>query len=607
MRQMATSPRHYQNSERKNAKTQDVFKQKKNMVLEKEISEERKKKLKNWITFYRRNLWFFCEHYMGVTLYPYQRYWINLISLSTTFLGIASRASAKSFIIAVYSIAKCILWPGTSIVLASSTKYQAGLIISEYCTMLRDNHPNIAREISSIVTNANKWRVDFFNNSNIRVVVSGDKGRGNRASVLVLEERRLIPTQTIDSILRPFLVSRKPGYVKNPKYAHLIEEPQEITITSAYYKSHEWFAETRKGLIDITNGDLSTRAIFLNYLISVKHGIKTKKQMEKEKAQSDPMTFLMEYGNIPFSSSSSAFLKLNQFNRSIHRAFYPQKEGEYNPKKNPLDIPKTNGELRICSVDVSMRKGAKNDNTIIDCARLFATKKGYASEHCYMESHNGQNTLNQALRIKQIFHDFGASVLIIDVANAGISVVDALSAVTKDDSRGIEYPAMTVMRHSAIDDKTYEDISERTLGKNADPVIFPISGTAVLNSMVAVSFRDRLRKKLISFLTDEGTAEDYWIKTNNKEILDPDDFDARAFILNPYLQASLCINECISLEMTVQNGGLIKLQEPSGCRKDRWSSTAYSEYYISLLDKDLLKETDGGSDWDSISELTFIM
>jgi hypothetical protein len=602
---MATSPRPYQNDDKKNSGTKDLFKQKKDMVLEKEISEEKKKKLKNWITFYRRNLWYFCEHYMGVTLYPYQRYWINLLSVSTTFLGIASRASAKSFIIAVYSIARCILWPGTSVVLASSTKYQAGLIISEYCATLRDNHPNIAREISGLVTNANKWRVDFHNGSNIRVVVSGDKGRGNRASLVVLEERRLIPSLTIDSIIRPFLVSRKPPYVQNPLYSHLIEEPQEITITSAYYKSHEWFLEARKALLDIVGGDLSTRATFFNYLISIKHGIKTKKQMEKEKEKSDPITFLMEYGNIPFSSSSSAFLKINQFSRTINRAFYPQKDDNYNPKKNIYDLPRSSGELRICSVDVSMRKGAQNDNTIISCARLIPTKKGYLSEYCFMESHNGQNTLSQALRIKQIYHDFGASVLVIDVANAGISVVDALSAVTKDDSRGIEYPAMTVMKHPAIEDRVYDDIFNRTLGKNAEPVIFPISGTAALNSAIAVAFRDRLRKKLMSFLVDEGAAEEYWLKTNNKEIMDNDDIDARAYKLNPYVQTSLCLNECLALEMTMLNG-YVKLQEPPGCRKDRWSSISYLAYYVSLLDKDLLKEDDTSDEYDSLQSVTFI-
>jgi hypothetical protein len=142
------------------------------------MDEQKKARLKSWITFYRFNLSYFVEHYMDVKLFPYQRYWITLMSLSTEFIAIASRASAKSWLIAVYSIARCILYPGTTVALASSTKAQAGLIISEKCVALRDDHPTIALETLNIVTNANKWEMTFKNGSKINVVISGEGGRG---------------------------------------------------------------------------------------------------------------------------------------------------------------------------------------------------------------------------------------------------------------------------------------------------------------------------------------------------------------------------------------------------------------------------------------------
>lgn len=148
------------------------------MLTEKEMTKQKKDRLKSWITFYRKNPSYFVEHYMGVTLYPYQRFWINLMVRCTEFVGIASRASAKSWLIGVYAIARCILYPGTTIALASSTKAQAGLIISEKCTSLMNEHPNIARETSNIVTNQNKWEMTFYNGSKINVVVSGEGGRG---------------------------------------------------------------------------------------------------------------------------------------------------------------------------------------------------------------------------------------------------------------------------------------------------------------------------------------------------------------------------------------------------------------------------------------------
>lgn len=248
----------------------------------------------------------------------------------------------------------------------------------------------------------------------------------NRSNVTVLEERRLIPNAVIDSIIRPFLVARQAPYMKDPKYSmieELREEPIEIIITSAYYKSHEWWIEAKKFLKQVVDGDPDVKGIFLDYLISLKHGIKTKKQMTKEKEKLDPISFLMEYGNIPYGSSSNSFYKLGLFNRTVKRGWRPIRDDILvSGKKNPYDIPKLSSEIRVISVDVAMRAGSTNDNTIIACARLVPSKKGWLTEICYMESYNGVNTYLQALRIKQLYKEFQGDALVLDIANAGVKL-----------------------------------------------------------------------------------------------------------------------------------------------------------------------------------------
>lgn len=572
------------------------------MLTDEKMSGQTLDRFKSWTTFYRHNMSFFVEHYMGVHLHFYQRVWINWIASSTEFLGIASRASAKSWLIAVYGIARCILYPGTTVVLASSTKAQAGLIISEKCKTLHDTHTNIQRETVSITTNQNKWEMAFKNGSKIHVVVSGESGRGNRANVIVLEERRLIPKDVIDSIIRPFSISRQPPYMQDGKYAgieDLQEEPQEIIITSAYYKSYDWYPEAKRLLRKIAAGDPDVKGIFLDYLVLIKYGIKTKKQMIREKEGfEDSIAFLMEYGNIPYGASSKAFFDLGLFNRNIKRAWRPVRDEIYlTTKKNPYDIPKRTEELRVVAVDVAMRAGAKNDNTIISCARLFPSRRGWQTDYVYMESHNGKNTALQALRIKQICTEFEADVLVLDIQNQGISVFDALSAVTKDETRGVEYPGYTIMNSDAIDVKVRDELSARTLAKDAKAFIFPISATQQLNSIISVSFRERMKKKLINFLVDDNTEEEFLIKSGNKDIIDQDEPELRAYLLQAHLQTTLMINECIGLDMDmVGAGGLVKLVEPPGARKDRYTSCSYLSYYVSLLDTELLRETYSSQD-----------
>lgn len=563
------------------------------------FDKARKDRIRSWVTFYRQNISFFIEHYMGVYLHPYQRFWVTLISRSTKFLGIASRASAKSWLIGVYSIARCILYPETTVVLASSTKAQAGIIISEKCKTLYEKHENIRRECSGLTTNMNNWEMRFHNGSKIHVVVSGEGGRGNRSNVTVLEERRLIPNEIIDSIIRPFLVSRQPPYMNDPKYsgiAELREEPLEIVISSAYYKSYEWYAEAKKRLRAIAKGNKDIRAIFLDYLVVMKHGIKTKKQILDEKADfNDPIAFLMEYGNIPYGSSSASFYRLGLFNRTIKRSWRPMTDEMFiTTKKNPYDIEKLLDEQRIISVDVAMRAG--RDNTIVTCARLIPNvKKGWETDVVYMESYNGKRTDDQTLRIKRIFEEFKGDIIVLDLLNAGISVFDGLSSVTKDEERGIEYPAYTVLNSESVDDSLYDELSERTKGRDAIPCIFPIRATGDLNTRIAVKFKERMRNKLIRYLVDDNVEEEFLIKSGNKDILDQEDTGIRAHLLQAHLQTTLFINESISLDMSMINGKL-KLEQPEGAKKDRYTSVSYLNYYVSLMDIDLLKETSGEMD-----------
>ena len=191
--------------------------------------------------------------------------------------------------------------------------------------------------------------------------------------------------------------------------------------------------------------------------------------------------------------------------------------------------------------------------------------------------------------------------MVLDVASGGggLPMYDQLGQITKDSERGLEYPPMTIMPHSTIEDATYAELSKRTLGLNAIPVVYPISASAKLNSIMAVEMRDKLQKKLFGLLVDETKAEDYLIKSKSGEYMKSDDVNVKAFYMHPYVQTSLLINEAINLTMTLSAGN-IRLTEPSGARKDRIVCLMMGNYYASLLDSDLLRNNDNSSDLDAM-------
>jgi hypothetical protein len=586
------SYKNFRNEKGRNIDSDSMFKNPP-VRLSNDLTEERKERLMEWITFYRRNVHRFVEHYFGIKLYPYQVMWIYLMGISDSFVAICSRGTAKSWLVGVLACARAVLYPNSEIVVVSSTKAQAGIIIQKIFTMKND-HPNLAREIDKVVTNMNLWEVTFHNGSSIRVVASRDSSRGARATFIIYEEFRLIDKDILDSVIRPTAYIRQTPYLHKKEYENLGEEPKEVFISSAYHKGLWWFDETKKNINAMLKGE-KVFFIALDYLLTIEHHIKTKRQIKNERSKMDEITALEEYDNIPWGESSDAYFKLKMFEkaRKVSKAFYPQRIITYNSKKNPYNIPKTEGELRIVTCDIAQRAGVTNDLSISSCIRLLPTTRGYFRELNYLESVSGKNSILQALRIKQLWHDFEADYIVLDITSAGITVVDSLGQITKDEERDIEYPAMTVFPHDSLDQKVIEELTKRTLGINALPIIYPISATAKLNSQIAVEFRDKLQKKMWGFLYDQNKAEDYLIgSSNSKEFLED-----QAFFISPYVQTDLLINECINLSASWSLGN-VKLTEPSGGRKDRYSSVSYGNYFISFFDQDLIRDEDMTDDFD---------
>jgi hypothetical protein len=595
---MGVSYKNYQNNPRKNKNIANQFTAPKLSIKYKIKTKDWDNRLKDWTTFYRRNVHRFIQHYFGVNLHLYQIIWVYFMSICSKFVTIASRAAAKSWLIAVLAFARAVLYPHSEVVIVATTIKQASIIFGKMSD-LKNQHPNIAREIKKFSDTQNNCFCEMHNTSTIKVVACQESGRGERSTFTIGEEFRIMDKQKFDSIVKPFSYARQTPYLTDPDSPYknikiLVEQPQRILISSAYHKGLWWYEETLTTIKAMLKGK-SAGFIAFDYLIAIKHNIKPKELIAEDRSTMDEITFLEEYENIPWGENSDAYFKFDMFrnNQTIKKAFYPQRNDTFN-KKNPYDIKKQDGEVRIVSVDIATRKGEKNDNTAISCTRLIPTKKdGYQREVGYIETHNGENTIKQALRIKQIFFDFCADYLVLDLQQNGISVYDQLGTVTHDADRGLEYEAFTVMSHYTIDKKLYQELSERTIALNSKPIIYPILASAQFNNDAAVSLRDKLQRKLINFLISENDAEEYLAKINKTYLTSGD----RPWLLQPYIQNSAMIIESIGLSMKL-SGGLIKLEEASGARKDRHTSISYMNYFASFLDQNIMKETSDAGSWE---------
>jgi len=556
-----------------------------------------------WNTFFRRNLHRLAIDYLKINLHLYQAILLYLMGISQFIVIIACRAAAKSFIIGLYACCRCITRPYTKIVISSATKGQSKLIVSEKIkNELMNMSPNLRREIKDIKDSLNETIVYFRNGSTITVVPASENGRGYRSHCCIREEFRQIEKNIDDSILSPFQTIRQAPYMLLEPYSSmegLKEEPVDIYISSSWLDNGHWMW----GIVDQAFKDMiknkSSCLLAFDESITLKHNIRTMRQLKQEKKKLDPLNWRIEYLNERVKENTSAFFTYSMLtqNQKLRQVFYPRRIHEIKQnKKNKYFIPKQDGEIRIISCDIAFVEGKQNDNSVFTCIRAIPEtltyqkenseeleiKQGYRRMYPYIESGQLGDTTKQAIRIRQLYDDFEADYIVVDARNGGVQVIYALGKILYDEERGIEYSPLKCMNND-----TYANAVKTP---NAKEVIYAINATQELNSTIAYSFRKALIEKRIDLLVNYNIALEE-ILNENTDYLNEIDVDSQFFYERPFLETQELISETAELvyEKAPQTG-LIKIYEITGNRKDRYTSASYGNYFIDQLELDLLAD-----------------
>lgn len=555
-----------------------------------------------WGTFWRRNMHRFVIDYLKISLYEYQAIAIYMMGISNLICIIASRNDAKSFIVAVYAVARCLLYKGTKFRIGAATEKQAKLIVSEkIIDELCDWSPILKKEIESYGVRSNDIFVKFRNGSKITVFVANENARGLRSNAIAREECRQIKKKVEDSVISPFQTPRKPKYMLKDYYKNnpvLEEEPVDIYISSSWYDDGNWMWDISAQALDAMKNHKGGVMLAFDESITLKHGLKTMKQMIKEKKKQDPATWQIEFLNLRVRDSvSSYFTYAMLINRqNLKQVFYPRNSVDFKSnKKNKHAIPKLDNEVRVISNDIAFVAGNQNDNSVYSCIRAIPEtityenennsieiKQGFRREYPYLESNQIGDTTLQAIRIRQLYEDFNADYIVVDARNGGLQIVYALEKVLYDEERGIEYKPLKCMNNDE-----YAKICQDPYAKEC---IYVINATQALNSDIAIAFRKNLVENKIDFLVNYNMAKEN-VLSSNKEYIEAtrDNVNLQAEFELPFLETQLMINECAELQYEkMPQTGMIKIFEQGSKRKDRYTSCSYGSYFIDKLELDLL-------------------
>lgn len=134
-------------------------------------------------------------------------------------------------------------------------------------------------------------------------------------------------------------------------------------------------------------------------------------------------------------------------------------------------------------------------------------------------------------------------------------------------------------------------MSNRTISKDAVPVVYSVTTGIREKSQMLIHSRDILSTDAVSLLVDSQEAVEYM--NINYKYYKIEDQDLRTRILNPYVQTSLFINEAVNLDQVIVQG-YISAKEKSGRRKDRVMSLVYALNLASKLEEELSKDNNFG-------------
>lgn len=544
-----------------------------------------------WGSYYRENIDEFVTNYLELDFLKwFQLALLVMMNRSRTFLWIAARGMGKSFLTAIFAVVRCILYPGTQVVITSGTRGQSINVLEKIQVLLMPASPNLRNEIDLEKTkfSGQDAKVMFKNGSYIKVVTASDNARSNRANILIVDEFRMVKKDTIDTVLKKFLTSRRmPAYRelsdKERKAEYAKEPNKSFFLSSAFFKDH-WsymkMIDTFRLMLDDGKSDF---VCGFPYQLSIQEGLLFPEDVESDMLESDfnEIKWSMEMEALWFGDEDGAFFDFNSISKN-RRIKYPMLPDKYSsllttPQKVKIP-PKQNGEKRVLSADIALMSSKKhnNDASAIFINQMLLTKAGrYTSNIVYSDTFEGLHTEDQALVIRKLYDEFACDYIVLDCTGLGLGVYDALVRDMVDPDTGEIYPALSCCNNP--------EMAERCTVKGADKVIWAIKGSSALNSECAVLLREGFRSGKIRLLITEYDGESALAEIRGYGSLSQSE---KLHLQMPYVHTTLLIDELVKLQHE-ESGGRVRIYERTGMRKDRYSSLSYNYYVATQLESKL--------------------
>lgn len=182
------------------------------MLTKKGYLEEKDAKLLLY-RFFKENISFSTKILMGVDLFPFQHMMVKAMMQVDYFLGIISRGGSKSYSTAVFIGLYAMMHQGVHIGVVSASFRQSKAIAKKLEDIAKTPQGRFLARYMKISKAPDQWEIDIgLSKITILPLGSGEKLRGFRFQVMVIDELLLFPQKILSEVILPFL-----AVVTNPQ------------------------------------------------------------------------------------------------------------------------------------------------------------------------------------------------------------------------------------------------------------------------------------------------------------------------------------------------------------------------------------------------------
>jgi hypothetical protein len=391
--------------------------------------------------FLRYNLGFTTDLTLGLTLESYQELTINSFFNRNYCMLVWGRGCAKSFCAGIYCILKCMFEPGTKILIASINFRTSRRVFNEIERFLSSPAAALARQCFGLKSKRNDQYEWEINGGSITAIpLTGEKIRGIRANVLILDEFLLLPAEIIDNVLIPFLSS--PRDVGERIRIRRLEE--ELIKKGLLHPDNRQIFENTSQMLA-----LSSASYTFEHLFSVHqkwaHLIEHPEEQETKEGELPGTYFIsqLSYESLPQHMVDQAAIQVAKSGGSSHHSFLREYcarfidggDSYFSPQKMHLcTIPDTEypttkvigdtDKKYILSIDPNFSSSKSADYFAMSVIELDAEKKQGILVHGYQAA--GSSLQDHIKYFYYIYKNFNIALIVIDHAGAD-TFIDAVN------------------------------------------------------------------------------------------------------------------------------------------------------------------------------------